>query len=305
MPTFRPRTPPRRPGRWLVLPLLPLIASSPVLAQNAAPRARTDALFYLGVDVATATVSGLLQGRTRKIPLKRAIIGGFAGGAVVYAGQRLVGTGEPALRFVGLQTVAVGASLTRNLSQGHRPLEELTLPIFPLYVQLHLDGRPRVSARLSAVAVGGIVHSAREFHVWPDWRQSLVAGLPVFAVPDPHLATCGAFGRGGECHVMGHHVIGAVAYSGRPIGIDARAIITHELGHSAQDARDAVLHAAPASDYVLGKHPVGRFLARFLVLDVMLPLNLASRAAGPRTGDPACRELATFYECETEAMIAR
>lgn len=304
MTTLAPR------ARWLrragpIFIFLSLLAATPVQAQGTLPPARSDPSFYWGVNVATATLSGLLQGRASRVPVTRALLAGVLGGSTMYAGQRLVGTGEPALRFLGLQTVAVGASVARNISLRRGPVHELTFPVFPLYVRLGLAGRPHVSARVSAVALGGIVHSAREFHVWPDWRQSLVAGMPVFSVPEARLASCPKPTPKGDCAVMGHHVMGAVAYSGRPVDMNIRTILTHELGHSAQDVRDAVLHAVPASDFVLRQDRVGRFLSRFVVLDLVLPLNAVSRAAGPRSTDPACRDLKSFYECETEAMMAR
>ncbi len=267
-------------------------------------RVRCAPVFYWGVDVGTATISVFLQGRSRGVPVGRAIVGGVAGGSVMYAGQRLVGTGVPALRFAGLQSVAVGASLARNLGTGRGALDELTLPVFPLYVQRLRGARPEWSARLSVVAVAGVVRTVHEFKVWPDWRESLLAGLPVFEVPRERLGGCSAYGPRGEClaGMLGHHVVGAVVYAGRPEQTTVQDILTHELGHSAQDVRDAVLHAVPASDFVLRRHPVGRWLSRFIVVDVVLPLELVSRAVGPPGADPACRELSSFYECETEAM---
>lgn len=275
----------------------------PAPAQQAA-HVRCAPVFYWGVDVGTATVSGFVQGRTRHVSLRRVIAGGVAGGSLMYAGQRLVGTGEPALRFVGLQSVALGASVARNLGTGRGPLDELTFPVFPLYVQRVRGAEPEWGARLSLVAAAGVVRTVREFKVWPDWRESLLAGLPVFQVPQSRLGTCTSYGPRGEClgGMLGHHLLGALVYAGRPEQTTVQDILTHELGHSAQDIRDVVLHAVPASDFVLRRHPLGRWLARFVVVDVALPLSFASRTVGPPAADPACRDLPSFYECETEAM---
>jgi len=279
----------------------------PCRAQDADDRARSDPGLYWGVDVSTATLSGLVQGRFGKHGLPRALLGGLVGGSLMYGGQRLIGTGLPGLRFAGLQTVAAGASVARNLGTGQPPWAELTFPVFPLYVQVHPARDPHVSVRASVVGIGGIVHSVREFHRWPDWSESVLAGMPVFRVPAERLQGCAQYDRAGQCTegVVGHHVFGAIAFADHPGHFTARNVVTHELGHAAQDVRDAVLHAVPASDLVLRSDPLGRVLARFLVIDVVLPLNLVSHAAGPPASDPACRQVNTFYECETEAMMTR
>ncbi len=267
--------------------------------------ARSDPAFYWSVDVGTATLSSWLQGRFGRVGAARALVGGLAGGSLMYGGQRLIGTGRPGLRFAGLQTVALGASVARNLGTGHPPWAELTFPVFPLYVQVHPTGSPHVSVRVSAVAIGGIVHTVHEFHQWPDWSESVLAGMPVFRVPGQKLQGCAEYDGAGRCleAVVGHHVFGALAYAAGPEHYTPRNVLTHELGHAAQDVRDAVLHAVPASDFVLRSDPVGRVLARFVVIDVVLPLNVLSHAAGPATSDPGCKRLNTFYECETEAMM--
>jgi hypothetical protein len=287
--------------------LLAVFAPARCICQDTNSRARSDPPLYWSVDVSTATVSAWLQGRFGKAGVARVLAGGVAGGTLMYGGQRLIGTGLPGLRLVGLQTVATGASVARNMGTGHPPWAELTFPLFPLYLQLRPAARPHVSVRASLVGIGGIVHTAAEFHQWPDWRESLLAGMPVFAVPTTRLEGCQEYGRAGQCiqAVVGHHVFGAVAYATAPEQFSARNVLTHELGHAAQDVRDAVLHAVPASDFVLRSDPVGRVLARFLVVDLVLPLNLISRAAGPPTGDPGCRRLDSYYECETEAMMTR
>lgn len=305
MQVLAPRSTSRLRLRISAFSLLCTLVPLPLTAQNRDPRVRPDPPLYWGVDVSTATLSALVQGRARDVSPLRALVGGVVGGSTMYLGQRLVGTGCPALRFAGLQTVATGASVARNLGTGQSPFAMLTFPVFPLYVQVRPRGGPHLSVRASAVAIGGIVHTAHEFGAWPDWRESLLAGMPVFAVREGRLGGCLEYSRVGQCvsGVVGHHVFGAVAYASRPNQYSARNVLTHELGHAAQDVRDAVLHAVPASDYVLGTDRVGRFIARFVVVDVALPLNVVSRAAGPPNSDPACKDLSSYYECETEAMM--
>jgi hypothetical protein len=275
------------------------------LASQDTPSARARPQLYWGVDVGVATLSGFLQGRQHKASAVRALLGGLIGGSGMYLGQRMVGTGAPCLRFAGLQTVAAGASIARNLGTGQSPFAVMTFPVFPLYVQYRPDATHHLSVRVSAAGVGGIVRTAHEYGVWPSWQESLLAGMPVFAVSEASLGGCPAYSPRVGCSevVVGHHLMGAIAYSARPEHFTARNVLTHELGHAAQDIRDVVLHAVPASDFVLGSDPIGRFVARFVVLDFVLPLDVLSHAAGPPRGDPACREDTSFYECETEAMM--
>jgi hypothetical protein len=292
----------------LLLPLFAFLFFAPghcLCGQDARPRARAEAPFYWSVNVGTATASALLHGRFRKVPVYRAVIAGVAGGTLMYAGQRMVGSGVPALRFAGLQTVATGASLTRNLSRGDPAFTELTFPVFPAYLQVRPTSHPHVRVRVSAVAVGGMIHTAREFHVWPDWQESLVAGMPVFQVDRVRLGPCVEYDRFNRCigGMIGHHVFGAVAFTSHNDAFSGRNVLTHELGHAAQDMRDAVLDAVPVSDAALERLPGGHLLSRFLVVDLVLPLSLASRIAGPPGVDPACRALGSYYECETEAMM--
>jgi len=96
---------------------------------------------------------------------------------------------------------------------------------------------------------------------------------------------------------LGHHVVGALTGAARPTQSAVRQ--TYELGRAAQDVRDVVLHAVPASDFVLRSHPAGRWLARFIVIDLVLPLDLASRAGWPAV---PLRPVASpsIYECETD-----
>lgn len=292
----------------LLVPLFLLLLFSPggcLCGQDARPRPRAETPFYWSVNVGTATASALLHGRLGRVPVYRAVIAGVAGGTLMYAGQRVVGSGVPALRFAGLQLVASGASVTRNIGRGGAPFAEMTFPLFPAYLDIKPTAHPHVRLRVSAVAVGGIIHTAREFHVWPEWRESLIAGMPVFLVDRVRLGPCVEYDRFNRCigGMIGHHVFGAVAYTRRNDVFTGQNVLTHELGHSAQDVRDAVLHAVPASDAVLSRLPGGRFLSRFVVVDLALPLSLVSRMAGPPAIDPACQSLGSYYECETEAMM--
>jgi hypothetical protein len=102
-------------------------------------------------------------------------------------------------------------------------------------------------------------------------------------------------GVGCVAEVPGQHVFGGVAFATR-----GEACLSHEFGHVAQDIRDAVLFAVPASDYLLDHAGApGRWLGRYLVLDAALPLMLVNSAAGEF---PMTCGAGPFYECEVNRL---
>jgi hypothetical protein len=267
---------------------------------------RPAAGFYWGVDVGVSALSALLRAHEANVSVKRAFLGGLAGGTLMYAGQRLVGTAAPAVRLVGLQTVALGAGIARNVGAGRAAFSDLTFPLFPFYVRIRPGETTRVSVRLSALGLISAARMGRAYRRWPSLGESLLGGAPVFTVPAGDIR-CDAGGLT-DCQIerLGEHSLGAVVYAEHPAPCSSRFVVAHEMGHVAQDVRDVVLFAVPASDLALAHagRP-GRWLSRYLVVDGFLPLMLASRAAGPPAFDEACRGLSSYYECETEAMLWR
>jgi hypothetical protein len=274
-------------------------------AQNLPDRdlhARPASVFYLGINIAVATISAFVHGRHNDASIERTLLAGAAGGTLMYAGQRMVGTREPALRLAGVQTVAVGANVARNVASGARPVSSLTLPLFPFYLTIQ-PGQPRVRLRLSTAAVVGIINLSghgRKF----EFTQSLYSGALVFS-QNGHQVHCYDW-DGDTCMIarVAEHQIGSVAYATDPRPSNPERVLAHEFGHITQDVRDVVLNAVPMSDYVLGNSgSVGRFLANYIVIDVFLPLMAASDILGPPSFDHACRNMGCFYECEAYALI--
>jgi hypothetical protein len=254
----------------------------------------------LGINVGIAAGSAALQARMRGGDPWRAALGGALGGGAVHAGQRMVGGGAPELRFLGLQTVALGANVAGNAGQGHPWLRKLTLPLYPFYVQLQ-DGRPagvRVSA--AAVAMAGYKIVGRGAEV--DWRTSATAGALVLRTREPLLQRLHDHQHDEvEARVVASHAFGIVLYAADRPGDAVSHSVAHELSHVAQHSRDALLHAVPAGDALLAAAGPLAPLRRVLVLDVLLPLR-ALQHAGSRafTDDPARDGL---YEREVDAYL--
>jgi hypothetical protein len=272
--------------------------SLPGMAQEPAGWMADRAVGYWGVNVGAAMVSALLQNRGGPISLPRVVLAGITGGSIVYAGQRMVGTRDRRLRLVGLELAATGASMTGNIARREPPLAELTLPFFPLYLRVRTEPALTFRVRVSAVAVVSTVRLAATYNRAPDLGQWLISGAPVLAVPAENLYCREHNGLGCVTEVAGQHVFGAVAYA--TLG---EACLTHEFGHVTQDIRDAVLFGVPASDYALSHTgAVGRWLAKYLVVDAALPLMLLNVVPGART--PACTA-GSFYECEANQLTRR
>jgi hypothetical protein len=289
--------PPRAGIRFRAAVLLAaaLAVAGPAGAQSAVPEPQPRNLAYWAVNAGIATISGWIQGRPSGQPLHRAVLAGLAGGTLMYAGQRIVGAGNPHLRIVALETVSVGTSVTRNIALGSSPFSELNFILFPFYVRVRPRAETTVSVRVSLFGLVQAVRTGLRYDAWPDLRQSLATGAPVFAVAGQVLKCLSP-----DCtvRVVGQHRYGNFAYA-----VDGDACLCHETLHLVQDVRDAGLHALPASDWVLQRSgSFGRWLSRYVVVDGFLPLlYLGSNIVAERF-DPACRGLGTFTECEATSL---
>jgi hypothetical protein len=287
----------RQRFRRLALALSAAVAVSPaVAAQQPGGWLADRSATYLGVSVGAAMVSAWLQQRG-KPSVPRILAAGLVGGTTIYAGQRLVGTRDRRLRLAGLQLAAVGASMTNNIARHQPPLAELTLPFFPLYLRLNAEPRLKLRVRVSALAVVSGIRLAATYGRGPHIGQWLASGAPVFAVPGDCLYCREHDGVGCVAEVTGQHVFGGVAYA-----TDGDACLCHEFGHVAQDVRDAVLFAVPASDYALGHTgAAGRWLSKYLVVDLALPLMLVNTGLGEHAVTCSAGSL---YECEVGRLTS-
>jgi hypothetical protein len=246
--------------------------------------------------------------------LATAFAKGALGGAIMYGGQRLVGTGRPALRLPGVQTVALGASMTRNAGAGAPLLAELTFPLFAAYLRVRpYDARP-LSLRLSGVglaALGWAVASSETFDAELDWKESLLTGAPVFRsaaswiyptsdMPAPACA------HGDRCvgGASGVHRMGMIWYTtgGRSPEL-SRHTLTHESIHLTQIVRDAVLFGIPTGDAAMQRAGgIFAHIGRFVAIDAFLPLTATNHALAfalpmDRGGKPW-----RLYELEARAL---
>jgi hypothetical protein len=280
----------------LVLILLaPRTASAQALQRDPAAHRR-----YLALNVAIGATASVARAIASGAPVRAAFAKGLAGGSVMSAGMELIGTESRAARFAGLQLTAVGASVVRNADVGGSPLSDVTLPIYPFYVRVQPQAAHPVTARLSAMSAARLVTvmtSGSRPSV--DWRETLITGAPILRSPQWRLPSSSCPPPCGGSFAQ--HNAGLVIYSASAgTDYDLQRTLAHESVHLAQQTRDAVLAAIPASDAALERFgPGGRTLARFLVIDAVMPLRFIDEGELRMRGGP---RQSSWYETEARAF---
>lgn len=280
-------------------PALAIVAARPASAQRV-ERDQSAHVRYLALNVAIGATASMARAVIAGAPLHTAIAKGLFGGSLMSAGMELIGTESPSARFAGLQLAAVGASVVRNADRGAPLLSDITLPIYPFYVRVRPGASNPVTARvsvMSAARLATVLSSGHRPSV--DWGATLATGAPVLRSPRWRLpsTTCpfpceGSFAQ---------HSAGVIVYSASAgTDYDLRRTLAHESLHIAQQTRDALLDAIPASDAALGRlGGTGRSLSRFLVVDLVMPLRAVDEGEARMRGAPR-RD--SWYETEARAF---
>jgi hypothetical protein len=285
----------RRAVGLVLIALAPSAASAQELQRDPAAHRR-----YLALNVAIGATVSVARAVASGAPVRDALAKGLLGGSLMSAGMELIGTESRGARFAGLQLTAVGADVARDADVGGPLLSDVTLPIYPFYVRVRPRATHPVTARLSlssAVRLATVMTSASRPGV--DWSETLVTGAPVLRSPQWRLpsSSCpppcaGSFAQ---------HNAGLVIYSASAgTDYDLQRTLAHESVHLAQQTRDAVLAAIPASDAALERlGPGGRTLSRFLVVDVIMPLRFIDEGELHMRGGP---RRSSWYETEARAF---
>jgi|RhiMetdeSRZDD1v2_1073273.scaffolds.fasta_scaffold57410_3 hypothetical protein len=277
-----------------------LIATPQIGRAQGLERDRTAHVRFLALNVAIGATASTAHAIVAGTPIRAALVKGLLGGGFMSGGMELIGAESPATRFAGLQLAAIGASVARNSDAGAPLLSDITLPLYPFYVHVRPGAPTPVSARLSvmsAVRLASLVSNGKRPRV--DWGQSLATGAPVLRSPRWRLpsSSCPPPCEGS----FAQHNAGVIVYSASAgTDYDLRRTLAHESLHLAQQTRDAVLDAIPASDAALGRlGGPGRTLARFFVFDVLMPLRLIDEGEA-RIRGASRRD--TWYETEARAF---
>lgn len=175
-----------------------------------------------------AATASLLQW-TRGQPVWPAVRRGALGGAIAYAGKRLVVERWPGAGLAGREVAAAGHSIVRNAAAGRGAWQQLIFPLGPLRVYVRPDSQTRLRARIDAPGMlYALLLGANGIPL--DGRASWSSGAVVFRVPDKALTDLS-----GRC-IAGLAFAGIVVLndvSGR--ATDARSpIVAHERVHVLQ-----------------------------------------------------------------------
>jgi len=273
----------------------PLVASAQTPQRDQRAHAR-----FLALNVAIGATASIARAVVSGAPVRAALAKGLLGGSLMSGGMELIGTESRATRFAGLQLTAIGASVTRNVDAGVPVFSDITLPLYPLYVRVRPLSSTPITARVSvmtAAKLTSVMTAGSRPRI--DWKETFATGAPVFASPRWRLpsSTCPLPCEGS----FAQHNAGVVIYSASAgTDYDLRRTLAHESVHLAQQTRDALLDAIPASDAAMARFGSGgRLISRFFVLDVLMPLRLIDESEARMRG--ASRRN-SWYETEARAF---
>lgn len=260
-----------------------VLAASPAGAQDGSiyNEPLTYGAINTGLGMLTAGVTAAIGGE----PILAAVTGGALGGALNYAGLRMVGTGNPWVRTAGIQTVSIGSSVIRNAGLGDGHLSRFSLFLPPFLVEVAPADGWRVQPRVMVSSVQAIGCFALGFGDVRVDTEQLRYGTVALQRPG-YVVGHGS----GICAssstiptVMALHRSGILLLPDSWLAeTTKRKIVAHETVHIAQRAREVVLFSVPISDAALD-HVGGRWgagIARWIVLDFVSPIEHVSGALG-------------------------
>lgn len=175
---------------------------------------------------ATAAVSAWLGDRD----VSDALMGGALGGGVGFVGKRLAAEDFGGAGLTGRQIGAVGANIVANAGRGLGWLEEIWLPVGPVWIQTRRAPGWRARIDLPEVAVVAWAVSRSELQF--DAGASLRNGALFFRAPDHRIILNGK-------NIAGFAGTGVVLVGQSPLS-EGR-VRAHEMTHVIQ--QDFLLHA--------------------------------------------------------------
>lgn len=232
----------------------------------------------------TAVVRAGLAGRR----LWPAVRDGVLGGALGYAGKRVIGTGVPALGLAGREVAALGASVVGNAADGRAALAGAVFPLGP--VQLYLGRPPAASWRSGLVHLKvnlagsiALAYMAARPGARLDLHASVLAGAAVF----DGVRNLGA-------NHLAQNIAGVIAVA--PSDVGDRGAMAHELVHLTQWDFTFAAWSEPAERALVRHVPGGAFIQRHVDLGLEAPLWALGEAIVPYNDAPWEREAEVMTE---------
>ncbi|MDQ3522283.1 MAG: hypothetical protein M3434_08110 [Gemmatimonadota bacterium] len=263
----------RRSGITCVLALL-LFVPAPSPAQGNDPWSQEPLPRWVGdftVLSANAAVGGITAGVIQKVrggSFQDGFARGALGGAVVYAGKRVVIQRWDGAGLVGRQVAAVGTSVVRNAAGGRPSLERVVLPLGPIRFHVRLDSgvvvRPKLD--LNTLIWSGYAASRPELK-W-DAARSASSGAMVFRSPGKGMR----YTPTGQ-EILGFAAAGAILLSDIPAWRgDVDGTFAHERVHTLQYDFASGAWGDPLQESLVRLAPGTRLLDRYVDVNLLEPL---------------------------------
>ena len=242
-----------------ILSATPLVVSAQSLQRDQRAHAQ-----YLALNVVIGATASVARAVVSGAPIRVALAKGLLGGSLMGGGMELIGTESRTTRFAGLQTH--GGWCQHCPQRGRRRAtavgrDSAPLSALPQSTAAVVDADYSRVSVMSAAKLASVVTGGSRPRI--DWMETVATGAPVFRSPRWRLpsASCPPPCEGS----FAQHNAGVVIYSASAgSDYDLQRSLAHESLHLAQQTRDAVLDAIPASDAALARFGNGgRTISRF------------------------------------------
>ncbi len=264
-------------------------------ADPGTPRWEGHAAVLAGNAAFGALTGGLLQA-LKGGSFTDGLLRGALGGAVTYAGKRIVVQRFPGAGLLGREVNAVGVSIVRNAGDGVPTFARLFLPLgpLPLRASVTFAGGVRVQPRLDLLDAVWLAHGLLAPGVHLDVGESVSAGAPVFQAEGRWLDGAD---RGMRAYAVSRAIfLGDPALYG-PSGAPQAEVLSHERVHVLQ--QDFVLTAwsDPLAGVALDRLRLGRWVSRHVAVDALgwLPGMMSRLSFGAAGRDHSPAELEAWF----------
>jgi hypothetical protein len=183
----------------------------------------------------TSAVSAWLRGED----IGRAIVGGMVGGGVVFAGKRLVVEDFDGAGILGRYVGALGSNVVRNAGRGTGWVDEVWLPLGPLWIQSSPESDRGLRVNVWQSVVLGWALTRKELEL--DWSSSAWSGTLVFKAPRHRLRSDG--------DPIGGFAVGSLVFLGPGSESDIQLSRGHELVHVVQQDFGYLAWERPAESW--------------------------------------------------------
>ena len=208
---------------------------------------------------------------------------GSGGGAVVFAGKRVIAEKGAIASWAGRLIAAAGSSQVRNAGAGRRMMEELVFPVGLARLYVTTKDRTRFAAKLDLTAAIGTIAMSQRPGASFDPAASVTHGAIIFTSPWLENDAPAAL-RLGVIRVFDI----PLPVEGEPVV--KSAVIAHELVHAAQYDFISIAWSEPLEKWALSRNRAGKVVHRYVDFSALTYLWTGMHALLPADRRPWERE---------------